>query len=177
MSCKALPPADFAIHAPRESSKALMERYRRGTMMIAHWRRVTGIPAVHCGPPPRPIPSDFAQIALNRTLVATALYYGVSRQITSRWARESGHKWQGAIAWAADRGPVAKPLDLRTMDDAARAADYLRRDCPVIRCNEAGKYEEQGDHYRIGRAVLTHPEIIARAERKGWQSDEWRRLG
>jgi hypothetical protein len=54
------------------------------------------------------------------------------------------------------------------VSDATLAADFLRKFCPVTRCDAAGRFAHHGPHWRIGQLVLTESEIIARAARKGW---------
>jgi hypothetical protein len=52
----------------------------------------------------------------------------------------------------------------------------LRRICAVYRCTETGRADPKGKFWRFGNAVLTPDELIARAERKGWDPEEWRRV-
>lgn len=59
---------------------------------------------------------------------------------------------------------------------AGQAADYLRRFGPVVRCDDRGRYNENGTHWRRNFSVLTADEIIERAEANGFDSRAWARL-
>lgn len=59
---------------------------------------------------------------------------------------------------------------------ADMAAQHLRRDAPVFRCDVNGAANPKGKCWRYGNAVLTEAELIAKAERKGWSADSWREL-
>lgn len=63
---------------------------------------------------------------------------------------------------------------------ADRAADFLRsHDRTVLyRCDESGKADQQGENwkYGFGSLVITEEEMVAKAERKGWDDNAWRRL-
>lgn len=61
-----------------------------------------------------------------------------------------------------------------TLSQADLAANYLRRDCPIYRCDEAGKPDFTGQHYRRGSMVMTAKDLMDLARRKGWNPDAWR---
>lgn len=60
---------------------------------------------------------------------------------------------------------------------ADMAAQHLRRIAPVFRCDADGAANPKGKCWRYGNTVLTEAELLARAESKGWDADEWRRVG
>jgi hypothetical protein len=65
----------------------------------------------------------------------------------------------------------------RDMTRIGQAADFLRRFGPVFRCGPGGVALQSGLHWNRGGFVLTDAELVARAERLGWDPDAWRRLG
>lgn len=48
------------------------------------------------------------------------------------------------------------------------AANFLRRECAVYRCTDAGAASPKGNHWRRGSTVLTVEQLVALARRKGW---------
>lgn len=64
----------------------------------------------------------------------------------------------------------------RAQGAADMAAQHLRRDAPVFRCDADGAANPKGKCWRFGTIVLTEDEMIAKAERKGWRQDAWREL-
>lgn len=59
---------------------------------------------------------------------------------------------------------------------ADMAAQHLRREAPVFRCKPDGSADPKGECWRYGNTVLSEQEMVAKAERKGWDADEWREL-
>lgn len=59
-----------------------------------------------------------------------------------------------------------------------RAADFLRIHdrVPMYRCDSIGRAAPKGEFWRYGNAVLADAEVIAKAQRKGWDENEWRTL-
>ena len=75
--------------------------------------------------------------------------------------------------FAPDRAPQIRG---RVQGHADLAAQHLQKYAPVFRCQADGTPTVKGSHWRYGSVVLTEAEMIARAERKGWDADEWKRL-
>ena len=75
--------------------------------------------------------------------------------------------------FAPDRAPQIRG---RVQGHADLAAQHLQKYAPVFRCQSDGAPTVRGSHWRYGSVVLTEAEMIARAERKGWDADEWKRL-
>lgn len=59
-----------------------------------------------------------------------------------------------------------------------RAADFLRVHdrVPMYRCDDIGRAAPKGEFWRYGNAVLPDADVIAKAKRKGWDENEWRKL-
>ena len=64
----------------------------------------------------------------------------------------------------------------RAQGTADMAAQHLRRDAPVFRVDADGKANPKGKCWRFGTIVLTEVEMIAKAERKGWNPHQWKEL-
>lgn len=76
--------------------------------------------------------------------------------------------------FAPDRAPQIRG---RVQGHADMAAQHLQKYAPVFRCSPDGSPNPKGSCWRYGSTVLTEAEMIARAERKGWDADAWKRLG
>jgi transposase-like protein len=175
-------PSDFAEHAARETRTHLQKRYRVGHHVLAQWCAAVGRVPMRGGSPIKHAPDGFALIASQHSLTDLARRYGVSTSTVSRWSREVGvtrtrggeRKTDGKTITPASVPKLqayhrATPTIVhRDLSTAGMAADYLRRLGPVVRCDDAGRYDPAGSHYRRGSTVLTHDEVIARAERLGW---------
>lgn len=61
----------------------------------------------------------------------------------------------------------------RDMSEAGQAADFMRRDRRVFRCDAAGQQARNGKFWMCGTVRLTDAELIARASAKGWQPARW----
>lgn len=80
---------------------------------------------------------------------------------------------------AAERKKPRKVLSYSTaMDNSGRAADFLRVHdrVPMYRCDDIGRATPKGEFWRYGNAVLADADVIAKAKRKGWDENEWRKL-
>jgi hypothetical protein len=76
--------------------------------------------------------------------------------------------------FARDR--VARFEGQRPKGTADMAAQHLRRDAPVFRCKADGSADPKGKCWRYGNTVLSEQEMIAKAERKGWDGQAWRNI-
>jgi hypothetical protein len=75
--------------------------------------------------------------------------------------------------FAPDRAPQ---ISGRTQGVADMAAQHLRRDAPVFRCDADGAANPKGKCWRYGNILLSEAEMMAKAERKGWNADGWREV-
>ena len=76
--------------------------------------------------------------------------------------------------FARDRGTAF--FAQRAQGVADMAAQHLRRDAPVFRADADGTPNPKGKCWRYGNVVLAEAEMIAKAERKGWDADSWREI-
>lgn len=76
--------------------------------------------------------------------------------------------------FARDRGPRFDGQGVKGIADMA--AQHLRRDGPVYRCDAAGKANPKGKFWRFGNITLTEADMLAKAERKGWRGDDWKQI-
>lgn len=147
-----------------------------------------------------PAPADLAEHARSKGVVALSRHYRRDERVVRRWLDEAGIE-----PFKAPSGPPKGPPRVRTPKRKAAsrkrpnppgtvfiaqainhtalksgreedAAQHLRRFCAVYRCTERGGADAKGKFWRVGNAVLTAAELIARAERKGWSPDAWERI-
>ncbi|NYD88777.1 hypothetical protein [Sphingomonas melonis] len=148
------PPSDFAEKWAEKTNAALCGHYRRGWNTIARWSKELGLVRPVRLPAPRAVPARKKRVTVDFV----------------RSARErSGPPPQRPNAYQA----ATMTRAIRDMSPAGQAADYLRRFGPVVRCDERGRYNENGTHWRRGSTVLTAADVIARAEFNGWRADQW----
>ena len=171
-------PDDFAEYASRETQLQLIKRYRCGPKMVTRWRRQTGIlPPKRRSQAEQP-PQGFKLTAPTLTVTELQVRYARSEATIRRWCRELGvsakRPPQSSSGSANHRFSPAPPLVRRDETLAGRAAEYLRRFGPVVRCNHLGNYDPRGIHWRRGSTILTAAEIVERAKRNGWNPDAWK---
>jgi len=79
---------------------------------------------------------------------------------------------------ATDQTRLVRMVDNRATDTADRAAEYLASfdRTPVFRITTDGIPHPKGNLWRYGTARLTTDEMMAKATRKGFDPDWWRRL-
>lgn len=75
--------------------------------------------------------------------------------------------------FAPDRAPQIRG---RCQGQADMAAQFLQRFAPVFRADADGSANPKGESWRYGSSILTEAELFARAERKGFDPDGWKRL-
>lgn len=174
-------PADFAAWAPKETSAELCLRYSVADGTVARWRREAGIPTPYMTGERRlkPIPADFADKVRELGRNQAMHHYGVSGDLMGRWLRESGlavsRRAPIRFKRAAEKR-LAVVCDNRDGSEASRAQSWLQRFYPVWRCDELGRFDPKGSHFRCDGITRTQDEMIERAVRKGWQRDDWRSL-
>lgn len=187
-------PDDFATFAPGKTCLELEAHYRAAQKTIARWRRETGVRAAthkeRAQGMVRQAPPQFANMAPTMTIAALSAHFRAGRARVRRWLAEldiepgkrSYPSYVPHLRRASNRNPLGslKTQDFGAHGDgslAQRAVDEcLRHYAPVYRCDEAGKQDCHGRFWRVGSAVLTDDEIVARAQRKGWDADAWRRV-
>jgi transposase len=181
-------PSDFDQFAPGKRLTVIAAHYGVGVRTVRHWRKERGIepliPQQYAGRLRRPVPASFDKIAPTQPIKNLAKYYGTGRETVRRWLDETGIEAGKRVY--SHRAPKrykpmhnfgTSPVRIKHGEDslAARAADEcLRRYAPTFRCDEAGNQQSNGHYWLHGRVVLSDDELIARAERKGWNPDAWK---
>lgn len=170
-------PADFAEHAPNESNVALTERYGVCADVITRWRKEAGTPADHDRRSSPAVPADFHLVAPSLTKRQLRERYHRADPTINRWLQEAGvepGRYLPVPPAPVARAPrVVAPANLAR---ANQAAEFLRRFGAVTRCNQDGRFDPDGHCWRRGSAILCAAEIIARAERQGFNADAWREV-
>lgn len=119
-----------------------------------------------------PVPVLAAELGRTRGAVATrAIILGLRKDgdyLRRMRVRQCQVIRRARGSWGTSAADFALPVGAGAIGAGAMAADFLRRFCPVSRCDAAGKYDPRGRYWRIGDAVLAEADIIARATRKGW---------
>lgn len=84
----------------------------------------------------------------------------------------------GVCKMVRDQTRALRNVDNRPLDAAQRGADYLASfdRTPVFRIDEHGNPSTKGKLWRYGTARLSTEEMMAKAYRKGFDPDAWRRL-
>lgn len=121
----------------------------------------------------RPAPDDF--IKQRQTLGGQwklAAHYRVSHRTVARWIAELGlpdlrqseaHRARARLRMPPNGSPTVARLHSYSAHD--NAADTLRRHTPVYRCDERGRADPKGSHWRVGNTVVDGDELLARADR------------
>jgi len=125
-------------------------------------------------------PGDFAERYATTSLKGLARHYGFSEKVAARIAAQLGlkrpepapkpvktapvkpspHRLRNNAYMTAPRAPVSQAV----MNEAGRAAEYLRPDyVPVYRCDQDGRLNPGGRWWRCGRRVFSDSQIIERA--------------
>lgn len=193
-SAPSKPPAGFREKASKLSVRELCRVFASNSKTVRKWR-------IACALPPRgrymqPAPEDFAELARGMTAAELTRHYDEGAKIIARWIRETGAKPAAARPLAPrkrhpapDRHritPIAGHFALPAVKNSVppprsgreeEAAQFLRRHYPcVYRCDAGGHPDQKGTHWRCGALVLTGGELLAKAETRGWDADEWRRV-
>lgn len=184
-------PEDFPIHGKVETQKQLMLRYGCGTKAISRWRKQCGFthhnaPAVK----PKPIPETFASACEVMTSRQVCEHFGIGISTMWKWCAKAGARpYREPKQLTAKRalyagkgrpkrrdfGGIASSVH-RDDSEAGRAANFLRRLGPLFRCDAQGHQLQDGFFWNRGGHILTDEDIIARAQRKGWNPEQWRAL-
>lgn len=165
-------PADFD---PAMPIRKAMTVHGVAKMTIIRWRKRTGVTPT--GQPEEW--SDAEMLALRTNFHAMTysqlceLLPGRSHLAIKAKANSIGlRKAQGNFA--RDSRPTFFAQRLQGIADMA--AQHLRRDAPVFRADADGKANPKGKCWRYGNTVLSEDELIAKAERKGWDGQAWRNI-
>lgn len=173
-------PDDFAEVARGKPMRELCRIYRRSTTTISRWRQEASVPAptTRGFAGKRDTPEGFADLAPRLTVVHLMARFGCARSTITRWCREHGLTPKPPTI--SYRGPgLAPSMQVAVRDGtlAGRAADFLRKFGPVIRCDETGAYNPRGTHWRRNSTILTADAVIQRAASQGFDPDDWRKVG
>lgn len=126
----------------------------------------------------RACPADLLLILRTYGSHGAAKHYHASLATVTRWRREleltPQARMKKGIGQSRQRGFIARPLiTVRDTSIAGQAVDYLRRYGSVYRCDQFGKPDPRGSHWKRNFTILTDDEIIARARRLGWAGWEF----
>lgn len=124
-------------------------------------------------------PKDFADLAPTMTRTELVEHYNRNAKVIARWIQEAGTesrpvtraqctetaRRKALLRRHRNNAYMSTPVDRpsKDMSEAGRAADYLRRFGPVIRCNRDGRYDPDGDRWLRGSTLLTAGEVVDRA--------------
>lgn len=164
-------PPDFHVYGGRETIAKLKDRYGASSKTISRWRKESGIKASVSRFGRLAPPDDFAAIAPTIHRSAAAQRWKVGDETLLRWARETGTSFK---VWTGWRGPKAAPMpDGRADDLAGRAQRHLQRLMPVVK---ASIIEPKASGYLVAGRRMDEAGMIALAETKGFDPNEWRRV-
>lgn len=179
-------PDDFADRWQTTSLEALADHYGRGIATVRQWAALHGLsrPRGSHLPSnrPNPLPANFAQMQAGYTIQQLMAHYRVGRDVMRRWMKEAGIKrdrFQQPLRMVKPNAYATAPVD-RPHRDASRAgmaASFMQRQGWIVyRCDDMGRQLADGPKWRCGTVTITDADLIARAERKGWDADAWKRV-
>ncbi len=139
-----------------------------------------------------PVPEGFAEYLADHTYKDTAAHFGCGISNVQRWANRLGiNRTQvstGAKPAATPKTAPARPAQFvrqsftsphrvegyqRDMSEAGQAADFMRRDRRVFRCDLNGNQDSKGRYWMCGIVWMTDAELIERATAKGFRAVRW----
>lgn len=169
-------PDGFAALAGTMSNGALSRHFGVSDHTAARWRREVGLP-LRFVPQLKPVPPGFEAMATRLPRTQLAKHFSCSVDTIVRWAEETGTTLiQGYRGHNRSYGARnVSVIDTRNDSLASRAQTYLQRFYPVWRCDEQGRFDPKGSHFRCDGVTRTTEEMIERARRKGFDENEWRR--
>jgi transposase len=169
-------PVDFLEYLGAHSQEDTAAHFRLNISTVQRWARQLGFQrtdplTVSKGQPPAWWDHDVPNMTRDEVMRRAR----VGRTVATRWAMETGVCWkrQTGITFSHKHKPQPPKVD---MSLAGRAADYLRPRWPSHRCTEDGQQDINGSFWRFGSAILTGDEVIARAERRGFDPQAWARI-
>lgn len=195
-------PDDFRAIQADQTIVELAGRYGVSTDMIDRWRREVGGKSVDKQGPP----ADFADRWATMSLIHLRKHYRIGSIKAASWIKELGlsrapgkpirskakpkpekvarARSKPVKAIAPKKLPAlghrVTQLVAPSRGNGEAAATYLQSNrgggWSVFRCDEAGRQLQGGKFWRVGRMVLPDAEVIAMAERKGFDPDAWKRI-
>lgn len=170
-------PDDYAETAKLMHRNQLMQHYDCDERMISRWARKTGVKPVPFNRPGADakadvIPADFADNCAKMTKSGLRQHYKSDKVLI--WIKATGLKpltpGEAAKIKNAERRERERIRHIQKVKhriDVVHevAAKTLARDAPTYRCNERGKVDVTGMHFRHGNVILTPDELLAKAER------------
>lgn len=180
---RAMPiPDGFAAFAEHKGWREICAQYGISRSTLTIWRRET---ALAHGKRVSWSDDDIAYLRSSYRAVPTseiAARLGRTEQSVKTRAKKLGLQepvaaFRQNYGFLRDRKPNVSGRVQSTADTAATFIRGFDR-TPVYRCDSDGTANPKGDHWKYGhgRMVLTEDELFAKAERKGWSRDEWKRL-
>lgn len=170
-------PADFAEQVDRSNLSQLMTHYCVGEQRIKSWAKRAGIQIkMNLNSRRRAMPDDFADMAPTMPKNGLMKHYRADITTIRRWIEESGvdamvytppppppRQARGFVFGGHARNQITRDLRQVTMYD--EAADVLRHHFVVFRCDERGRADQKGEHWRLGNTLLTPDDLLQRADR------------
>lgn len=176
-------PDDFEEVAKGKTLHQLAKIYKRSQSTIVAWRRAKGIPGLKPVYNPRkpierpPAPPGFAAAARTMTENALRIRFRAGQAMIRHWCKEQGVSPLKATRPSWGKATPAPVIDYRENSLAGKAAQYLQKFGPVVRCDAEGRLDSKGTHWlRGGRTILTDDEIMDRARRNGFDPHAGERI-
>jgi hypothetical protein len=176
-------PGDFVEYARHRSAKEICRRYGVSDPVVARWRReaygASGVRVLWSAEDDAYLRQHYGTsrtadiaVALDRTLLS------VRKRVKTLGLRVTrAPAFKQHFSFTRDRKPNVSG---RVQSSADMAASHIRAHdrTAVYRCDRDGHPDPKGDHwkYGYGSVVLTEDDLFTKAERKGWQADEWKKL-
>ena len=176
-------PEGFAAFAEHKGWREICPVYGISRATLTIWRRETAIAQGarfawsndddgYLRANYRALPVGDIAAKLNRTIASVK-----TRAKKLGLQGRSKPAFQPQYGFMRDRKPNVSG---RVQSSADMAAAFIRAHdrTAIYRTNQDGAPNPKGDHwkYGYGSLVLTEGELLAKAERKGWQPDEWKKL-
>jgi len=188
-------PTDFHIHAQTETRYELRMRYNASQNQVARWAKESGATLiVRDRKTPQPPPPGFRETAEQTPVISTlAVRLSKSEATVARWFREVGvlsEVQKRKLGERAPRKSRAKPVHLllpkptsfgsapaalippRDDTPIGEAADFLRRKGWVVFRARTLRATANNDDWIVGRLTLPVGEMVALAEKGGFQRRE-----
>ena len=145
----------------------------------------------------KPDRDTFADLWASETIPEIAARFNVSKKTVYMWAQQWGLPAKREVETEEQRLERARKISdtlkrsgrkferqcftlaykpegyQRDMTVAGQAADFMRRDRRVFRCNATGQQAQGGKFWMCGTVRLTDVELIERARLKGFQAVRW----
>jgi hypothetical protein len=185
---KAPVPADFAEMAAKLTKLGLQRHYHKNWDCISRWVAESGVEPQKqpiCGNAVgKPVPDDFSEVAPKLTIAELERRYKAQGVTVHRWCNLAGvtpRKFTHVSGRSS--APKAAAVPAVNLSDAAQAAQFLRRQvivypCDILTREERAKLPDFGKDlwYINGRGAVPAADMIALAERKGFDRRAWARI-